>query len=123
MSNLTAQQYKELEKNPPVYLPKQKKITRATIKSFVKRELNNNNLHINVLSSFDGMVDCIMPLKKGFIKAEKTNNSLQNNLGVQGIWLVGQSRNYFDLYADEDYIGYKVYNSCGTFIIAMKRLL
>lgn len=101
-------------------IPK-KKITLATIKSFTRRQKRAGNLHINLLSSFDGMVDCVMPLQDGFQPVEYTDKPSNNNLGVSGAWVVGQSRDSFEEYADEKCIGYKIYNCCGSFILAMKR--
>lgn len=98
-----------------------KKITLATIKAFLRRQEKAGNLHINVLSSFDGMVDCVMPLHDGFNPVEYTDHSLKNTLGINGAWFVGQSRDSFEEYADDNYIGYKIYNCCGSFIIAMQR--
>lgn len=40
--------------------------------------------------------------------------------GIQGIYTVGSSRDYFNLYEDENYIGIKVYNSCGSSILVTK---
>lgn len=101
-----------------------KRVTLATIKSFINRELGNNNLYIKRLSDFDGMVDCVMP-KNGeeFTKAEKLGHDKESkyNNGVGGAWFVGQSRDYFRAYVDEKYVGYEVYNCCGSFILAMAR--
>jgi len=36
-----------------------KKITRATLKSFIKK--NKCQLYVKVVSSFDGMTDCVQP--------------------------------------------------------------
>ena len=98
------------------------KTTRATIKSFIKREAKNNNLYVKTKSSFDGMTDCVQDVKDNFRKVNEINFSDKYSFGIRGLWLVGQSRDSFDDYADQDYIGYKIYNCCGTSIIAMKRL-
>lgn len=101
-----------------------KKITRATIKSFINREMKNGNLFINKLSSFDGMVDCVMPVKSDFRKVEpctRHENANKYTLGVKGAWFVGSSRDHFTVYADDNFIGYEVYNCCGSFILAMGR--
>ena len=100
-----------------------KKITRSTIKSFVVRELKNDNLYVSVKSSFDGMTDCVQRVEDNFAKAQSANyGTPDNTLGVQGIWLVGSSRDYFQPYSDDSYVGYKVFNACGSFLVAMKRL-
>ncbi len=57
-----------------------KKITKATVKSFIKN--NIENLYINVTSDFDGMTDCVEQVKGGFKKAEKTEDNISHNLGM-----------------------------------------
>lgn len=94
-----------------------RKITLATIKSFVKK--NEGNLWINVKSSFDGMTDCVESLHRGFKQATKGDH-YENSLGIQGAWFVGQSRDYFKEYHDPIFDGFEVYNSCGSFILATK---
>lgn len=101
-----------------------KKITRTTIKNFVAREAANNNLYIKIKSTFNGMTDGVEGVKSEFKQATATTrheNSLKYNLGFDGIWLVGNSRDSFEAYADDNYIGYEVWNCCGSFILAMHR--
>lgn len=100
-----------------------KKITRSTIKSFINREMKNGNLYINNKSRFDGMVDGVMPVQGGFRKAEVTKREYMRDheLGVEGAYFVGQSRDHFTPWADDNFIGYEIYNSCGQFILAMGR--
>ena len=98
-----------------------KKITRATFKSFIK---NNTNLFLNNKSSFDGMVDGVMPSREGFKPAVQTTrheNSHKYNLGIEGVWLVGSSRDWFTHYEDDQFIGIEVTNCCGDFILATKK--
>ncbi len=100
-----------------------KKITRATLKSFIARELKNKNLYIKEKSRFDGMVDCVMPVENNnFTQAVQIKEETVYNLGIAGAWFVGNSRDYFTAWADENFIGYEVSNCCGSFILAMKRL-
>lgn len=98
------------------------KPTLATLKSFIRREVKNHNLYVNQKSSFDGMVDCVMPTEGGWSKVEKIDETNKNTLGIRGLWLVNQSRDLISPYADENYIGYEVYNCCGSSLIAIKRL-
>lgn len=101
-----------------------KKTTLATIKAFINRELKNDNLFVKPLSRFNAMVDCVTEVEFDFYKAkqdaEKANDKY--TLGINGIWFVNRSNDYFEPYNDDQFIGYKVYNCCGSFIIAMKRL-
>ena len=99
-----------------------KKITRATFKSFVKK--NRNNLLINCKSRFDGMTDCVEHSRDSkFEEVKDTELKFQNdyNLGVNGIWLVGSSRDYFTAYEDEFFVGISVSNCCGSFVIAIRK--
>ena len=100
----------------------QKKTTLATIKRFIKREFENNNLFVKTMSSFDGSVDCVMPSNGGFRKVDNVDFTDNYRLGIPGFWLVGHSRDYFKDYADPFYIGYEVSNCCGSAIIAFERL-
>ena len=99
-----------------------KKVTIATIKSFVKREKANNNLYIKTKTNFDGMTDCVMPTNdKQFDKVGISTLQESHTLGIAGAWFVGQSRDYFRPYADDKFIGYEILNCCGSFILAMAR--
>ena len=100
---------------------KPKKITLATIKAFVKK--NRTNLLINCMSTFDGMQDGVRDCRgagefNAILPSDYGNE--QDNLGIQGAWFVGGSRNYFSLLAKEGYFGYRVYNCCGSFELAIK---
>lgn len=96
------------------------KITRATIKSFVKK--NFDNLFIENVSDFDGMVDMVVRHNDSkFRKASPSkNNNEQYDLGIDGIYML-PDRNLFKAFEDETYIGYNVYNCCGEFNIVVKK--
>lgn len=95
------------------------KITKATFKSFVKK--NRSNLVIKCKSSFDGMVDCVMPSENAeFVNVVDADRSFDNNLGIQGVWLVGGSRDYFTAYEKNGVKGIEVYNCCGSFVVGVK---
>lgn len=96
-----------------------KKITLATIKSFINK--NRNNLFINVQSSFNGMTDGVDPVDGGFESARATDHVVNNTLGIVGAWFVKRSNDYFTAYDDGKFVGYEVYNSCGTFVIALEK--
>lgn len=98
------------------------KITRTTFKSFVNK--NKNNLYCKVKNSFDGMVDCVMPVNGNWEPAdfnEWAANSPTNTLGIRQVWLVGQSRDYFNAYEDDQYTGIEYTNCCGSGVIAIKK--
>lgn len=95
------------------------KITKATFKSFIKK--NRENLLIKRKSSFDGMVDCVMPTENSeFVKAQDTDGFNENTCGIHGVWLVNGSRDHFTEYSDGNVKGISVYNCCGSFIIGVK---
>ena len=95
-----------------------KKITKATLKSFVRR--NDGKLFVNVKSSFDGMTDGCESRNGGF-QPQRTADFADHTLGIAGIWLVGSSRDYFKAYDKDDYEGIEVSNCCGYFIVAVKK--
>lgn len=97
-----------------------KKTTMATIKSFIKREKSAGRLFINVKSSFDGMIDCVALCNNGFTPITSIKECIHNQ-GIAGAWLVGSGRDYFEDYSDETFIGYRISNCCGSFILAFKR--
>lgn len=92
------------------------KITRATIKSFIKK--NQNNLYIKKESDFDGRVDCVVEVDGEFSKVEVKDMSDEHKLGVSGAWFVGGSRDYFTEFENENFKGFDISNSCGSFILA-----
>lgn len=95
------------------------KITRATLKSFIKK--NQDNLFVKVKSSFDGMTDCVQEVEDNFRKVASVDFTNEHNLGINGLWLVGQSRDYLKEWENDDYRGIEIYNCCGTSIIAVKK--
>ena len=97
-----------------------KKVTLATVKSFIKK--NNNELYIKLDGSFSGMTDCIEWEKDSqYVKAETDNVNSKYTLGIKGAWFVGSSRDYFYPVEEGNFKGIKVSNSCGYFTIAIKK--
>lgn len=98
-----------------------KKITRTTVKSFIKK--NAANLHIMTMSYFDGMIDgsrCVE--NREFVKASPTESMIQNTLGVAGAWFVGSGGgggDYFQPFNDGRFSGISVSNCCRTFVLAI----
>lgn len=92
------------------------KITLATVKKFIKQD----GLYMNLKRKFDGMIDGERSYNEGFKPLERTDWHIDSTLGVKGAWFVGDSRDRFREYKDEQYEGINVYNSCGSFIIAKK---
>ena len=97
-----------------------KKATRATLKSFVKK--NRGELLIKVKSTFDGMVDCVMPARGGseFSPALDTDRNSDHTLGVHGVWLVLGGNDWVERFETDDLVGLNVSNCCGSFSVAIK---
>lgn len=96
------------------------KATKATFKSFIKK--NAGNIYILVKSSFDGMVDgCSSTGQRNFVKAETTERNIENTVGINGVWLVGSSRDYFTPFENESFVGFEVMNCCGYFKVAVPK--
>lgn len=103
------------------------KITRATFKAFISR--NRERLLIRCESSFDGMTDCVEQNHGAQFKPAQppqpgefgTNPANENTLGIRGVWLVGQSRDYFRGFSEGELSGIHVYNCCGSFTVAVRK--
>ncbi|NCB47506.1 hypothetical protein EOM81_10880 [bacterium] len=96
-----------------------KKVTMATMKSFIKK--NRGNLFLNVKSRFSGLIDGCESVSDGFVAGCDDSGFCSNTLGVCGLWLVGSSRDYFSKYEDSEFIGIEYSNSCGRGIVAIKK--
>lgn len=100
---------------------KTKKITKTTFKSFIKK--NSDNLYAMNNSRFDGMSDMVEQNEEAaFRKVEAFDAPNQDyTLGIHEVWIVGQSRDYFRFYEDEEFYGIKCFNACGSFVVALKK--
>jgi hypothetical protein len=104
-----------------------KRITRATLTSFVRK--NRARLLIDVHSKFDGMYDSVMPVgESGFtpIIEDPYTNFAETTLNIVGVWLVrgggkAQSRNYFSPIDTPTHEGIRVSNCCGSFSLAVRK--
>ena len=94
-----------------------KKITIATVKSFIK--MNSDFLFINTKSRFDGMTDGVEDRNGGFQKIKKADHFDEYSLGYIGIHFTGSTKNWCKRYEDEFYQGFRVDNCCGCFIVAI----
>lgn len=95
-----------------------KKITLTNVKSFIKK--NEGKLFLKCESSFDGMTDMVEYDKNAQFKpAKKTENNLKVTLGIEGVFIA--SWNMYTPFENEQFIGFEIYNCCGTDIIAIKK--
>lgn len=88
---------------------KSKKITLATLKSFINK---SSNLFIEIESDFNGMTDAVEKVEKNFRSVSKNEA-----IGFNGVWCVGGSRNSFKFVENTEYFGIEVYNCCGCRIL------
>ena len=88
---------------------KMKKITKATLKSF----LNKNKTYTKQTNDFDGSDDCLKNIDRKFeLNTRSTGDVLKDVLVY--------SRNFFNSYNDGQFEGIEVSNCCGRHIIAKK---
>lgn len=102
-----------------------RKPTLATLKAFVRR--NQGRLFIRHISAFDGMIDglsyskdrsivpAVAPETRQYADGTTGAGHPTHDLGIAGVWLVGQSRDYISPIEEPGFTGYHVYNSCGSF--------
>ena len=96
-----------------------KKITKATLKAFIKK--NRAKLFVKVGSMFDSVSDGLITQRSGFSPATSRENShAGHDLGINGVWLVGGSRNSFEGFNADGFAGIRVDNCCGCFTVAIK---
>ena len=99
---------------------KEKKVTKATFKSFRKK--NEGNLWIKCKSNYDGMVDGVtFNSDPTFKPCQSADGFSDYNLGINGVWLVGGSRDWFKVYEENGFEGIAVSNCCGSFVLAVKK--
>ena len=98
-----------------------KKITLATLKSFVKK--NAGKILVMHESYFDGMIDGTSYVKNPeFIPAQATDRDPRYTLGIAGVYVIPYgSRNSFSAFESEKYTGIHVYNACGSFTLAIEK--
>ena len=107
----------QLEKNMTTSAQTQK-ITLATLKSFAKK--NQDKLFTKEKSSFNGMTDCVESTSGTWSKTSIGNTGYYRT-GIQGVYTVGSSRDWFTHYEDSEFIGIEVSNCCGNSILAIRK--
>jgi hypothetical protein len=100
---------------------KMAKVTKATLKSFVKK--NRNQLYINVKSVFSGYTDGLESQNAGFkkIEFEGFEATAEHTLRIKGLWLVNGGGDRFHEFDDGEYTGIEYHNACGHGILAIKK--
>lgn len=100
-------------------LSETKKITLATLKAFARR--NKESLFVRVDMSFSGMTDCVEAVKDSFKRVELKEPGNYWRAGIEGLYLVGRSNDYFTLFDEGAFFGIEVYNCCGSSVLAIKK--
>lgn len=97
------------------------KITLATVKRFIKA--NRAQLQISNRSTFNGMTDGVEACaNKGFRPVQDgPAYMLRNDLGIAGAYFVLGSRDSFTAYDEAGFVGIRVYNCCGSFVLAIPK--
>jgi hypothetical protein len=112
-----------MKKNNPInksLSEKPKRITLATIKSFIRK--NKENLFIRTTRSYD-LIESFSKTSDNlnFRPIESTDLSIQYTLGIKDVWIAGQGRDGFLAYENDKYIGYDIYNVCHAFNLVIKK--
>ena len=108
-----------------------KKITVATVKSFIKK--NRAALLVRTKTAFDGMEDgvrecdnreytpaqcreyyCNETFKYVLVPLDNTHS-----MGIIGVWFTGRDR--CSAFETETHRGYEVYNCCGNWMVAVAK--
>jgi len=106
------------------------KPTLATLKSFVARHRPDGSLLVRQESHFDPMVDAVERIPGAvFAPISESERAVRlklplgfdNTLGVSGIYLVGSSRDSIEAFEENGLVGFKVWNCCGSFSVAVKK--
>jgi len=87
----------------------EKKITKATLKMFIRK--NKDNLFLEVKSDFDGMVDCVMPCKSPKRKIDCSNLDFSKDCWGLDLSLVGGDK------INKIKNGFEVKNCCGKYFL------
>ena len=93
------------------------KLTKTNFKTFIKK--NDGQLLIERRNRFDGMTDGLEGCERGFSPVLKSDRHVDYTFGIEGAWLVGGGRDYFQAFENDQFKGIEVYNACGNFVVAV----
>jgi len=94
------------------------KITLSTLKALIAA---GDELFIRINSRFDGMTDGVEWVKDAAFVPAARKDYTNYDLGVSGVYVVGGSRNSFTRFEENGFIGMRVYNCCGSFVVAIRK--
>lgn len=84
-------------------------ITRTTFKTFLKK--NANALLVKRSSQFDGMTDCVETIHDASFCPSDADAAMSGLIG----------RDSFSAFEDNQLVGIRVYNCCGSFTVATQK--
>lgn len=94
-----------------------KKITRTTVKSFIRR--HRNHLFVMSISYFDGQEDAHMEVDEPeFLPVEVSDVNHPDTLGVDGVYF--RMKTSFKAYSADGFEGYVVSHSGAYFVLAVR---
>ena len=77
---------------------------------------------ISIIVTKNGIVETIDSFD---ISNKETSNNVidftkEDDFGIDRLWFVRRSRDYFEIYNEGGMKGYRIFNSCGSSVIAVK---
>lgn len=100
--------------------PTTRKITIATVKAFIRRNVKAGTLLVRSDAEFSGMTDSVECNRGAEFGPAVACHNHGNNLGIRGIYFVGTSGNWCTPFAEGDLTGFRVSNCCGRWVVAAK---
>ncbi len=99
-----------------------KKITRAAVKSFIRR--HRDHLFIRIDSKIQGYDDGKSRIHAATFNAATVSDlSNEHTLGVEGVWFLGRGfagGDYFESFQRDGYEGIAVFNNMCDFVLAVR---
>lgn len=89
------------------------KITLAGLKAFIRK--NKDNLFVRQTSEFNGMTDSVETCDNSsfvMVNPDKIDFGNKYTLGINGLWLVGNSRDRIQLCKEKNIV--VIQNCCGS---------
>jgi hypothetical protein len=95
--------------------------TKTNFKSFIKK--NATNLLVKVNAEFDSMSDCVRTTDGAWRMVDQSaiEPGKPYTMGIEGVWLVGGGRDWFEHYETAAVIGIRGFNCCGSFTVAIAK--
>jgi hypothetical protein len=78
---------------------------------------------VKVNAEFDSMSDCVRTADGAWRMVDQSAIELDKpyTMGIDGVWLVGGGRDWFEHYETDAVIGIRGFNCCGSFTVAVAK--